>query len=69
MLELIKQRLKSKTYRVALLGIVLTWVEAQSGVLLGWLDPAHRPFVALVWPVAMMTLREFTTAALGEKNA
>lgn len=67
MIELIKQRLKSKTYWAAVAGITLTWVEAQSGLILGWVPPDLKVYAALAFPIAMMTLREVTTTALSEK--
>lgn len=67
MIEKIKQRLKSKTYLVALVGGILTAIEVQSGVILGWLSPELRPYAVILWPMAMMTLREVTSAALSDK--
>lgn len=67
MIEKIKQRLKSKTYLVALVGGILTAIEVQSGVILGWLSPELRPYAVILWPMAMMTLREVTNAALSDK--
>lgn len=61
------QRLKSKTYRVGMLGLVLTAIEINSGIITGWLPADYRPFAALLWPLAMFTLREMTTEAIGEK--
>lgn len=45
----IAQRLKSNTYRVALVPV------------------AVRPYMPLIFPLAMMVMREFTTTALADK--
>ena len=57
-------RLRSKTYVTALVGLVLTGIEAQSGAILGWLPSEYRQFAVFLWPIAMMTLREVTSSAL-----
>lgn len=64
---LILQRLKSKTYRVALLGIVLTIIETNSQFIAGLLPGELAKFAILIWPVAMLTLSEVTTTALSAK--
>jgi hypothetical protein len=67
MLNLIKQRLKSKTYQAALLGAVLTIIEAQSGYLSSFVPVEYRRYAVMLWPLVMLTLREVTTTALAEK--
>lgn len=67
MFELIKQRLSSKTYLTALLLAAITAVELNSGFLSSFIPAEYRQYALLVWPVAMMTLREVTTSALSDK--
>jgi uncharacterized membrane protein len=67
MLELIKQRLKSKTYWTAIIGALLTILEANSGYISGLLPPDTGKYLVLFWVPAMLTLREITTAALSDK--
>ena len=63
----IVQRLKSKTYWVAIVGALLTAIEANSS-LLGQLVPApYRAYIIMLWPVLMLILREMTTSALADK--
>jgi uncharacterized membrane protein len=63
----IVQRLKSKTYWVAIVGALLTVIEANSGFL-GQLVPApYRAYIIMLWPVLMLVLRELTTTALADK--
>jgi uncharacterized membrane protein len=63
----ILQRLKSKTYWVAILGALLTAVEANSGYLGSFIPMPYRNYVILLWPVLMVLLREVTTSALADK--
>ena len=67
MIEKIKQRLRSNTYRVALVGGALTAIEINSGLILGWLPAEYRPYAFALWPLAMMTMREVTNTALSDK--
>lgn len=67
MLDLITQRLKSKTYLAALALALLTAVEVQMGFFLQWVPPQYHPWFLMIWPAAMMTLREVTKTALAEK--
>jgi len=60
-------RLKSKTYWAAMLGALLTAIEIHSGLLAGLLPEAYRAWAVMFWPVAMVALREVTTAALSDK--
>jgi len=61
------QRLKSKTYWVAILGALLTAVEVNSGFLGSLIPMPYRNYVILLWPVLMVLLREVTTSALADK--
>jgi uncharacterized membrane protein len=61
------QRLKSKTYWVALIGALLTAVEVNSGFLGSFIPMPYRNYVILLWPVLMVILREVTTSALSDK--
>jgi uncharacterized membrane protein len=61
------QRLKSKTYWVAILGALLTAVEVNSGFLGSFIPMPYRNYVILLWPVLMVLLREVTTSALADK--
>lgn len=67
MLEKIKKRLKSRTYLVALVGGILTLIEVNSGVILGWIPVEFRAYAVAIWPLAMMTMREVTSAAVEDK--
>ena len=67
MLDLIKQRLKSKTYITAIVGALLTLLEANSGLLSSLLPAQYRGYVVMVWPLLMISLREVTTGALDAK--
>ena len=67
MLNLILQRLQSKTYWVAIVGALLTIIEANSGFISGFLPPAYAKYAVMLWPVLMLTLREITTSALADK--
>lgn len=63
----LKQRLKSKTYWAAIVGAVLVVVEQNSGIFSTYLPETIRSMAVLFWPVAMIALREVTTAALSDK--
>lgn len=67
MIEKIKKRLKSRTYQVALAGTVLTVIEVNSGLILGWLPEEYHLYAVAIWPIAMMTMREVTSVALADK--
>ena len=67
MLELIKQRLQSKTYWAALIGALLTMLEANSGFVSQYVAPEHRQYLIMLWPVLMLGLREVTKTALADK--
>jgi uncharacterized membrane protein len=61
------QRLKSKTYWVAIIGALLTAIEVNSGFLGSFIPMPYRNYVILLWPVLMVILREVTTSALSDK--
>jgi uncharacterized membrane protein len=61
------QRFKSKTYWVALVGALLTVIEANSGFIGQFLHTEYRAYIVMLWPVLMLILREITTTALAEK--
>ena len=66
-MELILQRLKSRTYWCALVGALLTAVELNSNFLGSFIPLPYRNYVIMLWPVLMLTLREVTTTALADK--
>lgn len=66
-MNLIWQRLQSKTYIAALILSVLTILEANFQVLALLVPPKYQPYTPLIFPLAMMVCREFTKEALGEK--
>jgi uncharacterized membrane protein len=63
----ILQRFKSKTYWVALVGALLTVIEANSGFIGQFLPIEYRAYIVMLWPVLMLVLREITTTALAAK--
>lgn len=63
----IGKRLKSKTYRVALISSVLTIIEAKEQIIAGLVPEEYRPFMPLVFPLLMMLMREMTTTSLDDK--
>jgi hypothetical protein len=67
MIDLLKQRLRSKTYWAAMLGAGLVILDAQSGFVSGFLPAQYRAYTIMLWPVVMLTLREVTNAALSAK--
>ena len=66
-MEMLIQRLKSKTYWAAIIGALLTGLDAQSGFFSQYFPAQYRPFIPMLWPVLMLALREVTTTALAEK--
>lgn len=66
-MELLIQRLKSKTYQAALLGALLTIVEANSGLISQFVPEQYRAWLLAAWPLIMMTMREVTVKPLSEK--
>jgi uncharacterized membrane protein len=63
----IVQRLKSKTYWIAIVGALLTVIEANSGFIGQLLPAPYRAYIIMLWPVLMLVLRELTTTALADK--
>jgi uncharacterized membrane protein len=63
----ILQRLKSKTYWVAIVGALLTVIEANSGFIGQFVPAPYRAHIIMLWPVLMLVLRELTTTALANK--
>jgi uncharacterized membrane protein len=66
-MNLILQRLKSKTYWVAIVGALLTIIEANSGFIGQFVPAPYRAYIIMLWPVLMLVLRELTTTALANK--
>jgi len=67
-MQAILQRLKSKTYWAAIVGALLTAIEANSGLISQFLPAGIRPYIVMLWPVLMLALREVTTTAISEKS-
>jgi uncharacterized membrane protein len=65
--NLVIQRLKSKTYWAAIIGALLVVVEQNSGAFSALLPAQARAMATLLWPVLMIALREVTTSALADK--
>jgi hypothetical protein len=66
-LELFLQRIRSKTYGIAIVGALLTILEMHSNVITQYIPIDYRQYVVYLWPVVMITLREFTNTALSDK--
>ena len=66
-MELLIQRLKSKTYWIALIGALLSVVEVNSGFFGQLIPLPYRTYLIMFWPVVMLILREVTTTALADK--
>ena len=66
-MEILIQRLKSKTYWVAMVGAVLAIIEANSNFIGQYIPLPYRTYAVLLWPVLMVLLREVTTTALADK--
>lgn len=63
----ILKRLKSKTYRAAIVGAALVIIEHNSGFFSAYLPESVRQLAVLFWPLLMITLREFTSTPVSEK--
>lgn len=61
------QRLHSKTYLTAVALAAISAIEINAQLLTGWVPAEYKPWLLMVWPVAMLTLREVTTGALSDK--
>lgn len=66
-MELLHQRLRSKTYWLAFVASLLTIAEANTGVLAFMLPLSWGPYLPLIFPVVFLIAREFTTTALADK--
>ena len=66
-MNLLLQRLKSKTYWIAVIGALLTAIEVNSGFLGSFVPMPYRNYIIMLWPVLMLFLREITTSALTDK--
>ena len=66
-MKAIINRLKSKTYRVAIVGALILIVEHNSGFFASFLPESIRALAVMMWPVLMITLREVTTSSLDKK--
>ena len=67
MIDKIRQRLRSKTYRAAMALTLLSAIEVKAQFISGFLPVQYRAYLLFVWPFAMLTLREITTSALSDK--
>lgn len=67
MFEVLRQRWESKTYRVAIIGALLTLLEQQSGVISQFVPVEYRQYLIAAWPLLMLLMREKTKEALAEK--
>jgi hypothetical protein len=67
MLELIKQRWASKTYKVGLLLAILSAIELNYGTVLALVPVEYKPYFISIWPIAMFLCREATNSALADK--
>lgn len=61
------QRLKSKTYWVAIIGAILTVLDTNSQLIASLVPAEYSKYLVMLWPVVMITLREVTTTALSDK--
>ena len=68
MLDKLRHRLVSKTYLSALLLGAITAIEMNNQFLSSFFPEEYRPFLLMIWPVTMMTLREMTNAELGSSK-
>jgi len=66
-MDSILQRLKSKTYWAAIIGALLTGLDAQSGFFSQYFPIEYRLYIPMLWPLLMMGMRELTTTALSDK--
>ena len=65
-LKAFRKRVLSKTYATALLLGLITAVEMNTQLLSQFIPETYRPWLLMIWPVTMMTLREMTNSALSE---
>jgi len=67
MQELIVQNLRSRTVRLALVMGLISGVESQVGFFSQFIPVAYRPLMIMLWPVAMIFMRNITNTALADK--
>lgn len=67
MIEIIKQRLKSKTYWLAVAVILFQTVDQFHGQIAGLFGAHVSLAINVLWPVLFMAVRELTTKPLSEK--
>lgn len=68
MFDVIKKRLKSKTYWAAIIGTLLMILDQQgAGIVSQYLPESLKAYAVMFWPVVMVGLREITTDALADK--
>jgi len=66
-MELLIKNLGSRTVKVALLLGLISGIESQVQFFSQFIAPAYRPYLFMVWPMAMIAMRNITTTALAEK--
>jgi hypothetical protein len=67
MLNLILQNLNSRTVKLAIFLGLISGIEVQAQFFSQFVPPAYRPYLVMVWPVAMISMRNITTTALANK--
>lgn len=67
MLDLIIQRLKSKTFQTAFILTLISILEINVGFIAQFIPAVYRPYIVMVWPLAMLVLREMTKEPLSAK--
>ena len=68
MFSLIIKNLSSRTVKLALLLALISGIEVQAGFFSQFVPLAYRPWLIMIWPVAMVIMRNITTTALSEKS-
>jgi hypothetical protein len=66
-MESVLQRFKSRTYWAAIILAALTIIEAQYSVVATLVSKEMLPYLPLIFPLAMMVLREITKTAIADK--
>lgn len=67
MLDIIKQRLKSKTYWLAVAIILFQTIDQFHGQVAALFGAKVSLAINILWPVLFMAVRELTTQPLSEK--
>jgi hypothetical protein len=67
LIEILRQRWASDTYRAIVIGAVLTFIEANLGLVSSLIPEQYRPYMPLVWPLVMAYYREQTKEPLSAK--